>query len=38
VFVPAGIAGGLYLLTALAFKIPAAKEMTEFALAKFRKT
>jgi hypothetical protein len=36
VFVPAGVAGGIYLLTALAFKIPAAKEMTEFALQKFR--
>ena len=37
VFVPAGIAGGVYLLTALAFKIPAAKEMMEFALAKVAK-
>ena len=38
VFVPAGIAGGLvYWLTALAFKIPAAKEMMEFALAKVAK-
>jgi putative peptidoglycan lipid II flippase len=36
VFVPAGIAGGIYLLTALALKVPAAKEMTEFALAKFK--
>jgi putative peptidoglycan lipid II flippase len=32
VFVPAGIAGLVYWLTALAFKIPAAKEMAEFAL------
>ena len=38
VFVPAGIAGLVYWLAALAFKIPAAKEMTEFALAKFRKS
>jgi putative peptidoglycan lipid II flippase len=37
VFAPAGIASGVYLLTALAFKIPAAKEMTEFALAKFKR-
>jgi putative peptidoglycan lipid II flippase len=37
VFVPAGIAGLIYWLAALALKIPAAKEMTEFALAKFRK-
>jgi putative peptidoglycan lipid II flippase len=37
VFVPAFIAGGLYLLLALAFKIPAAKEMVEFALTKFRR-
>jgi len=38
VFVPAGIAGGVYWLTALACKIPAAKEMTAFALAKFKKS
>jgi putative peptidoglycan lipid II flippase len=37
VFVPAGIAGGIYWLTALALKIPAAREMTEFALAKFKR-
>jgi murein biosynthesis integral membrane protein MurJ len=37
VFVPAGIAGLVYWLAALAFKIPAAKEMTEFALAKVQK-
>jgi putative peptidoglycan lipid II flippase len=37
VFVPAAIAGGIYLLGAFACKIPAAKEMTKFALAKFRK-
>jgi putative peptidoglycan lipid II flippase len=36
VFVPAGIAGGIYWLAAVACKIPAAKEMTEFALAKFK--
>ncbi len=37
VFVPAGITGGLYWLVALLCKIPAAKELTDFALAKFRK-
>ena len=37
VFVPAGIAGLVYWLMALAFKIPAAKEMVEFALVKFKK-
>lgn len=37
VFVPAGIAGGIYWCIALAAKIPAAKEMTDFALAKFKK-
>jgi putative peptidoglycan lipid II flippase len=37
VFVPAGIAGGIYWLTALACKIPAAQEMTEFALKRFQK-
>jgi hypothetical protein len=37
VFAPAGIAGLAYWLVALAFKIPAAKEMTEFALAKFKR-
>jgi peptidoglycan biosynthesis protein MviN/MurJ (putative lipid II flippase) len=37
VFVPAGIAGGIYWLIALACKIPAAKEMTDFALAKFKR-
>jgi hypothetical protein len=37
VFVPAAIAGGLYWLLALLCKVPAAREMTEFALAKFRK-
>ena len=36
VFVPAGIAGGIYWLIAMLFKIPAAKEMTAFALAKFK--
>jgi len=36
VFVPAGIAGLAYWLAALAFKIPAAKEMAEFALARFK--
>ena len=38
VFVPAGIAGLLYWLAALGCQIPAAKEMTAFALAKFRIT
>jgi putative peptidoglycan lipid II flippase len=37
VFAPAGIAGLIYWLMALAFKIPAAKEMAEFALARFKK-
>ena len=37
VFVPAGIAGGIYWLSALACKIPAAREMTEFALKRFQK-
>ena len=37
VFIPAGISGLAYWLTALAFKIPAAKEMAEFAFAKFRR-
>jgi putative peptidoglycan lipid II flippase len=37
VFVPAGIAGGIYWLGAMACNIPAAKEMTEFAMAKFRR-
>ncbi len=35
VFAPASVAGMIYWLTALAFKIPAAKEMTHFALQKF---
>ena len=37
VFIPAGIAGLVYWLTALAFKIPPAKEMAEFAFAKFKR-
>jgi len=37
VFVPAGIAGIFYWLTALLCKIPAAQEMTAFALAKFKR-
>ena len=37
VFVPAGIAGLVYWLIALAFKIPAARELLEFALARFKK-
>jgi putative peptidoglycan lipid II flippase len=37
VFVPAGIAGVFYWLSAMACKIPAAKEMTDFALTKFRR-
>jgi putative peptidoglycan lipid II flippase len=36
VFVPAGIAGGIYWLIALACKIPAAQEMTEFLLKRFK--
>jgi hypothetical protein len=36
VFVPAAAAGLVYGLVALAFKVPAAKEMMEFALAKFK--
>ena len=38
VFVPAGIAGSVYWLVALGFKIPAAKEIAEFALSRFKKT
>jgi putative peptidoglycan lipid II flippase len=37
VFVPAGIAGIVYWLAALALKIPAAKEMTEFVFARFKR-
>jgi putative peptidoglycan lipid II flippase len=37
VFVPAAAAGMVYWLVALGFKIPAAKEMVEFALAKFKR-
>jgi len=37
VFVPAGIAGLVYWWLAMAAKVPAAKEMTEFALAKFKR-
>jgi putative peptidoglycan lipid II flippase len=37
VFVPAIAAGLVYGILALAFKIPASKEMLEFALAKFRR-
>jgi putative peptidoglycan lipid II flippase len=37
VFVPALIAGGIYASLATWFKIPAAKEMTGFALAKFKR-
>jgi putative peptidoglycan lipid II flippase len=37
VFAPAGLAGLVYWLAALALKTPAAKEMTEFALARFRR-
>jgi putative peptidoglycan lipid II flippase len=37
VFVPAVLAGIIYLAIALACKIPAAKEMKEFALAKIRR-
>ena len=37
VFAPAGIAGLAYWLTTLAFKVPAAREMMEFALVRFKK-
>ena len=37
VFVPAGIAGGIYWLVMLLCQVPAAKEMTDFALAKFKR-
>ena len=37
VFVPAILAGLIYGMLALLFKIPAAKEMVEFALTKFKK-
>jgi putative peptidoglycan lipid II flippase len=37
VFVPAGIAGVVYWLAALACKVPVASEMAAFALAKFQK-
>ena len=37
VFAPAAVAGLVYGIVALAFKIPAAKEMTEFALARFKR-
>ena len=37
VFVPAGVAGVVYWLTALLCHIPAAQEMTAFALAKFKR-
>ena len=37
VFVPAILAGLIYGILALAFKIPAAKEMLDFALARFKK-
>jgi putative peptidoglycan lipid II flippase len=38
VFVPAIMAGLIYGIAALAFKVPAAKEMLDFALQKFRKS
>jgi putative peptidoglycan lipid II flippase len=37
VFAPAILAGLIYGIAALAFKIPAAKEMAEFALARFKR-
>ena len=37
VFVPAGLASLVYWVTALMFRIPAAKEMAEFALIKFKR-
>ena len=38
VFVPAAIAGAFYWLTALAAKIPAAREMSAFALARLKRS
>ena len=38
VFVPAILAGLIYGMLALAFKVPAAKEMLEFAFARFKKS
>jgi hypothetical protein len=38
VFVPAAIAGAFYWLAALAAKIPAAREMTAFALARLKRS
>jgi putative peptidoglycan lipid II flippase len=37
VFIPAILAGAVYGILALTFKIPAAKEMLDFALARFKK-
>ncbi len=37
VFVPAILAGLIYGMLALAFKVPAAKEMLEFVFARFKK-
>jgi peptidoglycan biosynthesis protein MviN/MurJ (putative lipid II flippase) len=37
VFVPAGIAGGIYWIIALLCHVPAAREMTAFALARFKR-
>ena len=37
VFVPAGVAGGFYWVGALLCHVPAAREMTEFALVKFKR-
>ena len=37
VFVPATLAGLIYLALALSLKIPAAQEMTDFAFAKFKR-
>jgi TRAP-type C4-dicarboxylate transport system permease small subunit len=37
VFVPAGIAGLIYLLAGLWLEIPAAKELLEFAAARFKR-
>jgi putative peptidoglycan lipid II flippase len=37
VFVPAIVAGGIYWLGALAFKVPAAAEIFEFAVARFKR-
>jgi hypothetical protein len=37
VFLPGGIAAVMYWLVAVWLKVPAAREMTDFVLSKFRK-